>query len=288
MKNDSTFLKRKKDAHKGDFGHVFVLAGSRGLSGAAYLCSQAALLSGAGLVTVGIPESLQTVMAIKLTEAMTLPLPETADGTLSLKAFKEIKAFAAKCRVLAIGPGISLNPVTQKLVRKIVKETDLPMVIDADGLNALEANPKILRQTGAAKVITPHPGEMARLLGVTAGQIQKNRRTLAKQFACRYNIVTVLKGSGTIIADTHGKTVVNKTGNPGMAKAGTGDVLTGIVAAFCSQGAAPFDAARLAVYVHGLAADYAVKEKGQVSLLAADILAALPFVLKKITNTARR
>jgi len=278
------FLKRKKNAHKGDFGHVFVLAGSRGLTGAACLCAQGALLSGAGLVTVGIPESQNVIVARKLTEAMTRPLPQTSSGALSVRAFSQIKAFLKRIDVLALGPGLSQHPQTQRLIRRIIKEITLPMVIDADGLNALRGKPGLLKKNTSLKIITPHPGEMARLLGISTKEVQKNRRELAKQVSRRYNMVTVLKGRRTIVSDSSGKIFVNPTGNPGMAKGGSGDVLTGIIAAFLGQGGEPFTAAALAVYVHGLAADMAVKKTGQLSLLASDILNTLPRVLKKISG----
>lgn len=283
MKNiDFGFLKRRKYAHKGNYGHILILAGSRGFTGAACLCARSAMLSGAGLVTVGIPESLNVLVARKLTEAMTKPLAETKEGTLALSAFKEIKAILKKIDVLAIGPGLSQHKTTQRLIRKIISEVDRPMVIDADGLNALKNRVNILKKGTFVKIVTPHPGEMARLLGMKTQAIQKNRKALAKQFACMYNSVTVLKGHGTVVADTSGKVYINKTGNPGMAKGGTGDVLTGIIAAFCAQGAKVYEAAKAAVYIHGLAADLAVKEKGLLSLLASDIIDVLPEVLKKI------
>ncbi|MFH1460031.1 MAG: NAD(P)H-hydrate dehydratase [Candidatus Omnitrophota bacterium] len=286
MKNINTkILHREKDVHKGNFGHVFVLAGSKGLTGAAYLCAQAALLSGAGLVTLGIPESLNVILARKLTEVMTKPLPETKQGSLSLQAYEEIKRFSQKADVLAIGPGLSQNPQTQQLIRKVVKKIKKPMVIDADGLNALVGNLDILKVNKNTKVITPHSGEMARLfreLGLTKEKIQKNRLRVAKQIACMYNMVTILKGYKTVVADFNNKTYINTTGNPGMAKAGTGDVLTGIAAGLLAQTENAFEAAKLAVYFHGKAGDIAAGEKGQLSLRASDILDFLPRVLKKI------
>ncbi len=279
------FLKRKKDAHKGNFGHVFIIAGAQGLTGAACLCAKGALLSGAGLVTLGIAQSQYAIVCCKLTEAMTVPLPETKQGSLSLKAFEQIKKISQDKSVLAIGPGLSRNKATQSLVRKIVSHIDIPMVIDADGLNALCGHSDILKKRKALTVITPHPVEMSRFLGLKTSYIQKNRRILAKQLACMYNIITVLKGQGTVVADDSGKVFVNTTGNPGMAKGGTGDVLTGITAAFLGQSGNAFEAVKLAVYAHGLAADLAVKHTGQVSLLATDILTELPFVLKKLVGS---
>ncbi len=284
---DTEFLKRKKDAHKGDFGHLFIIAGSRGLTGAACLCAKGALLSGAGLVTIGIAQSQYAILCRKLTEAMTMPLPETRQGSLSLKAFSQIKKFSKDKDVLAIGPGLSRNKSTQSLVRKIISSIDIPMVIDADALNALSGHLDILKKRKALTVITPHPGEMGRILGRKTSYIQKNRRIVAKQLAGMYNIVTVLKGQGTIVADGSGKVFVNPTGNPGMAKGGSGDVLTGITAAFLGQSGNAFEAAKVAVYVHGLAADLAVKQTGQLSLLATDILNKLPIILKKLSDEVK-
>lgn len=276
------FLKRKKNTHKGDFGHVFVIAGSNGFTGAAYLCAQGALLGGAGLVTLGIPEKSNPIVARKLTEAMTKPLPQTKAGSLSIKAFSAINKFSNNVDVLAVGPGLSRNKQTQSLIRKIISKIDKPMVIDADGLNALAGHLNILKKRKSSVIITPHPGEMGRLLNISAGRVQKNRRILAKQFSGRYNIVTVLKGQGTVVADPSGGIYINRTGNPGMAKGGSGDVLTGVIAAFLGQSRDAFQAACAGVYVHGLAGDLAVTRTGQVSLLATDILNKLPLVLKKL------
>ncbi|MFH1063292.1 MAG: NAD(P)H-hydrate dehydratase [Candidatus Omnitrophota bacterium] len=279
---NTKFLKRSKHAHKGDFGHVFVIAGSRGLTGAACLTAQGALLSGAGLVTVGIVSSLNIVIECKLTEAMSLSLPQTSQATLSLKAFALIKEFSKNVDVIAIGPGLSQNSQTQSLIKKIIARIDKPMVIDADAINALVGETEILAKRRSATVITPHPGEMGRLLGIDTEKVQKNRRKLAKQLSCMYNIITILKGYKTVVSNQSGKIIVNNTGNPGMAKGGSGDILTGIIAGFIAQGANAYDAAKIAVYVHGLAADAAIKDKALVSLLASDILEKLPLVLKKI------
>ena len=275
-------IPRKKDANKGDFGHLFVLAGSSTMTGAAYLCAKAALVSGTGLITVGMPKSAWPILAVKLTEAMTLPLSETSAGSLGMNSFKDISKALKRADVLAIGPGLSQHLSTQRLIRKIISEIDIPMIIDADAINALAGNLDILKKNPCVRVITPHPGEMSRLLGEKTTAVQKNRRTLAKKFSCGYNMITVLKGSQTIVASPTGEIFVNTTGNPGMAKGGTGDVLTGIIAAFIAQGQNAFEAAELAVYAHGLAADIAVKQTGQISLLATDIINALPEAFKKI------
>jgi len=284
-------LRRKTDSHKGNFGHVFILAGSAGFSGAAVLCAQACLRSGAGLVTLGIPKSLNNaIIKIKPLELMTLPLPETPEASLHSSAITKIQKFCEKIDILTLGPGLSRNKSTQELIRKIITKISKPLIIDADGLNALAGNLQILsniRQLARPAhnaicntILTPHVGEMDRLLGATAGLAQKNRKKVAKEFINRYNIVLVLKGWRTIVAEKHKKIYINETGNPGMAKAGSGDVLTGIIAAFWAQGLNSFDAAKYAVYLHGLAGDLAAKEKSQIAMVASDIIEMLPQAIK--------
>lgn len=267
---------RKLDSHKGDYGHVFILAGSRGLTGAAYLASRACILSGSGLVTLGIPEGLNSIMEAKLTEVMTKPLKETKELSLSLAALGQISEILPQFDALAIGPGLSQNPQTQKLVHKLLPIARKPMIIDADGINALIGRLQLLDEIKGEVIITPHPGELSRLINVKTTKIHQNRIKIAKGLAKRYNLVVVLKGYRTVVADCRGKTYINKTGNPGMASAGCGDVLTGIIAAFLGQGMSTYSAAKLAVYIHGLAGDYAAREKGQLSLIASDILNELP------------
>lgn len=269
-------MKRKLDAHKGNFGHVFVLAGSLGLTGAAFLTSEACLLSGSGLVTLGIPESLNPIMEVKLTEVMTMPLAETKTFTPSIKAFSQINKILPEIDALAIGPGISRNPRTKELVHKLLLSVTKPIVLDADGINALVGKINILNKLRSELIITPHPQEMARLLNISVNEIQNNRTRIAKGLAKKYNLVVVLKGYRTVVAASDGRNYINKTGNPGMASAGCGDVLTGIIASLLGQGINPFSAAKLAVYLHGLAGDFAAKEKGEASLIASDILNKLP------------
>ena len=264
--------KRKADSHKGDYGHVFVLAGSAGFTGAAALCSQAALLSGSGLVTLGIAKSLYPIMARKLTEVMTMPLPETRAQALSEKAYPDIMKFSEKADCIALGPGLSRDASAQRLVRKLIITLRKPIVLDADGINAIEGKAVLLKSAKAPVIITPHPGEMSRLVNLTRSGIAADKEKVAKTFANKYNVVCVLKGHRTVVARPDGKIYINSTGNPGMAKSGTGDVLTGMIASFVGQGISPFDAARLGVYLHGLAGDLAVKDKGEISLLATDIL----------------
>ncbi len=275
-----TFPKRKADSHKGDFGHVLVVAGSAGYTGAAYLTSQAAIRSGSGLVTLAISESLHGILATKLTEAMVRPFPETKERSLSLKAREGLLEFAQKCDSFAIGPGLSQNRETGQLIRKLVAKINGPIVLDADGINAFCSHASELKKAGGALVLTPHPGELAKLTGKSVDEIRKNRKDIALGVAREYNIVLVLKGHQTVVAGPNGSLYINNTGNPGMASGGMGDILTGIIAAFLAQGVESFNAAVLGVYFHGLAGDLALKDKGLLGLIATDILDKLPEVLK--------
>jgi len=277
--------KRARNTHKGDYGHLLVIAGSLGMTGAAYMCCEAALISGAGLITLGMPKSLNSIMERRLTEQMTFPLPETAAGTLSAKAYKDIIVFAKKCDCLAIGPGLSSNKQTQALIRSLIGDLNVAMVVYADGLNALTGHLEVFkkrRKDGSKIAITPHIGEMARLAGKKMPWVKKNKKNLASSFASEYNVTTVLKGYRSIVASPGRKIYINSSGNPGMASAGCGDVLTGIIAAFLASGMDSFKAARLGCYVHGLAGDIAARERSEVSLRATDLLKFLPQAFKKI------
>lgn len=281
MRLPARLLHRRVNAHKGDFGHILILAGSARFSGAAVLCAEASMRSGAGLVTLGIPLSLNTaIVKIKSKEVMTLPLPETKQGTLSLAAYKKIEAFGKNIDILAIGPGLGQDRSTQALVRRVVNKINKPMVIDADGLNAL-VNHLDSVMCHVSCVMTPHPGEMARLLGINIKKLQTKRKEIARKFARDYKVTVVLKGHNTVVADYKGNLYINKTGNPGMSTAGSGDVLTGMIAAFLGQGLDAFGAAKYAAYLHGKAGDLAAKNKTQISLIASDILAKIPEAIKK-------
>nr|MBP7215826.1 NAD(P)H-hydrate dehydratase [Candidatus Omnitrophota bacterium] len=238
-----------------------------------------------GLVTLGIPESInQAVIKIKYKEVMTLPLPETREGTLSKRALDEILEFVKGVTVVVVGPGLSLNTQTQGLVRAIIKAITVPLVLDADALNALAGNYSALsfnRYSLATKIITPHPGEMARLQGVSIQKVQRNREAVARAFAKEHKVTVVLKGHHTVVADIQGNVYINKTGNPGMATAGSGDVLTGMIAALMAQGLSAFNAAKYAVYLHGFAGDLAAQEKSQLGMIASDIIDKLPEAIKK-------
>ncbi len=272
---------RRPETHKGDAGRVLVIAGSRGMAGAAALCGRAALRSGAGLVTVATPESVYPIVAAKLTCCTTLPLPETQDGTLSYEQDDLLKTIE-RIDVLALGPGISTHVETAQLVLWILRDVRLPIVLDADGLNCLASSVEILQARRGPLVVTPHPGEMARLCGLkSVAAVQKDRESVARRFAAQYGCVVVLKGHRTVVTDGK-KLYVNVTGNPGMATGGTGDVLTGTIAALIAQKLKPFEAARLGTYVHGLAGDEAAEAKGEIGLIAEDVLEALPTAFQKI------
>jgi NAD(P)H-hydrate epimerase len=284
-------LRRDPEANKGDFGHIFIVAGSSRFSGAAALCATAAMRSGAGLVTLGIPKGINAAMIrIKPKEVMTLPLPETHEGSLALGAYGKIKAFAKNADVLVIGPGLGQGKSTQALVRKIIKTIKKPTIIDADGLNALVNHLDILLTTKdkrPATALTPHPGEMSRLLGISVKQVQSNRKCIARDFSKKYKLILVLKGHNTIVASQKGDIYINKTGNPGMATAGSGDVLAGLIASLLGQGLSGFEAAKYATYLHGLAGDLAEKSKTQIGLIASDIIDNLPIAIRKSTGNLR-
>ena len=276
------FRKRPRASHKGDYGRIFILAGSVGLSGACYLTTMAALRSGAGLVTVGVPRSLVLPLTRRFTEAMMKPLPETKEGTLSQSAFRPIRIFLKTQDVLALGPGLSLNRKTQALIRQVVLHSRKSMVIDADGLNAFKGMPNLFLKLKAPAILTPHAGEFIRLFGGRIPKGNRERKGRALHVARQFRVAVVLKGHHTIVASPKGEVYINQTGNPGMATGGSGDVLTGIIASMLGQNAKPFEAACFGVFIHGLAGDLAAKEKGEISLVAGDILNALPLAFQKV------
>ena len=279
-------VERPADGHKGTFGHVLLVAGARGTSGAAILGARAAVRGGAGLVTVGVPEPIADVVDGGSLESMTLPLATGPGGTLAAEAEETIEAAAVGKQVLALGPGLGTASHTVELIRRLVR-LDIPLVLDADGLNALAGRPEELRQRKAATVLTPHPGEMARLLGMSSREVQADRLAAARRAAEATGAVVVLKGRGTLVAEADGEVAVNPTGNPGMATGGSGDVLTGLLAALLAQGYAAAAAARLAVYLHGLAGDLAVESTGFEGLSAGDLLASIPRAFQRLRGAPR-
>lgn len=273
---------RDPSAHKGDFGHLLVLSGSPGKTGAAAMVCQAAVRVGTGLVTLGIPESLNPILEVKITEAMTEPLPETKEKTLAFKAQKKINDLILRKNALAIGPGLSLNHETARLIRKIVLKTSLPTIVDADGLSAFAGKMDLIRKNKGSVIFSPHPGEMARLLGIPVREVQQDRIQLARKFAEEYGLILILKGARSIVASPEGEVFINPTGNPGMASGGMGDVLTGMVGGFLSQGLPPLKAAQLGVFLHGLTGDFVAHKKGEKGMAAMDLIEETPRVLRAL------
>lgn len=270
---------RAADSNKGTFGRVLVVAGSRGMSGAAVLCASAALRAGAGLVYLAVPQEILPIVATANPCYLTAPLPQDEDGRLAPTAEAALLELARSRDVVAFGPGLGRSPALTALLTSLLTQTQRPVVLDADGLNALEHHTDRLRLRPAPLILTPHPGELARLLGSDIPTVQKNRRELAVRFAAEHGLVLVLKGHGTVVTDGR-RVYQNATGNAGMATGGTGDVLTGLIAALLGQGLEAFAAAQLGVYLHGLAGDLARDDLGEVSLIATDLLTYLPRVFQ--------
>lgn len=279
---------RDATSHKGDYGHVLILAGSRGKSGAAVLMARAALRSGAGLVTVASPASAQPLVATGAPEAMTEPLPETPEGFLARGAFERVRTLLDDRDVLAAGPGLGTGEGTAEVITSIVSSSEKPMILDADALNVLALRPAARSKLPAASVLTPHPGEAGRLLKIPAGKVQEDRLEAARRLAREWGACALLKGYRTLVADPSGLVHVNPTGNAGMATGGSGDVLSGIVAAWLAQGLRPLDAATLSAHAHGLAGDLAARDVGQIGLTAGDIIEALPRAYAALQDDRRR
>ncbi|MGM0471134.1 MAG: NAD(P)H-hydrate dehydratase [Bacillota bacterium] len=272
---------RQRCGHKGTFGRVVVIAGSEGMTGAAKLSSLATLKSGAGLVTLGLPRSLNSILEEKLTEVMTKPLPETRKSCLSLNALSGIKKLSQPADVMAIGPGLSQGEEMTYILHDILTEIQIPLIIDADGLNAIQ-DLDLLRDREEATVLTPHPGELARLINRPIAEIEQNRVEIAQEVAVDLGVTVVLKGATTVVATADGQTYINSTGNSGLASAGSGDVLTGIITGLIGQGLDDWQAAVLGVYLHGLAADIKLESETVHTLIASDIIAGLPQAFKTL------
>lgn len=272
--------RRAAESHKGDSGRVFVVAGSPGLTGAAALCCDAALRAGAGLVTLGIPRGLYPVMAVKLTEAMSLPLPETEGQAHAPESLPTVLERLRGADAGALGPGFGRDPRSGELLRGILQADPAPMVVDADGLTLL--SPAHENTFPPHCILTPHPGEMARLLGTTVEAVQSNRVETAREAARRFGCVVVLKGAATVVAGPEGRVAVNASGGPALATGGTGDVLTGVTAAALARGLEPYEAAVGAVFLHGLAGEVAGERHGAPGTLAGDVVAALPEAMRRL------
>lgn len=278
---------RPVDAHKHSVGKIFVIAGSRGLTGAAAMVSQAAMRMGAGAVVLGTPKSVYPILSKKLTEVMVEPLEETSEGSVSLAALPVIEKFFKWADVVVIGPGLSRQPETQELVLRIAEEMHYPLLIDADGLNALTKNISLLKKSKNRNIVlTPHTGELSRLIGVSSNEIERERVAIARKAAKDLGVTLVLKGAPTVTATRDGHVFVNSTGNPGMATAGSGDVLGGIIAALWAQKMSPYQASYCGVYLHGLAGDIARDKYGERGMLATDILAASVDAMKLVEESS--
>lgn len=273
---------RPPDAHKGHFGHVLVIGGSVGLAGAPMMAAESALRVGAGLCSVAVPQSIYTVSASSMREAMVHPLPEATEGCLGKQSVSRLKPLLERANVLAIGPGWSSHPPAREALRELLKVARVPCVIDADALNCIAQEPDILPVEHTPLVLTPHPGEMARLMNISTMDVQANRLEIAKRAAEQFQAVVVLKGARTVIATPEGRIWVNPTGNAGMATGGSGDALTGAIAGLLAQGMDAEQSAVASVYLHGLAGDLAVEEVGQAGLIAGDIIRHLPKAIQWI------
>jgi len=273
MRLPAPLSRQKNNVHKNDFGHVLVVAGSPAMLGAACLTSLSAMRAGAGLVTAAVPRGLNLTLQEKLScVVMTCPLPQTRQMTFSLPAADILLRKMTRYNVVAIGPGLSLQPATLRFIRQMVAACPLPMVVDADALNALAGHTGLLSKAKGPRVLTPHAGEMARLAGLPASGEARFNRKIVLDLARQWNSVVLLKGPRTLVVSPQGDVYVNTTGNPGMATAGSGDVLTGVIAAFLAQGLSPFQAARWGAYAHGAAGDRAARQKGRCAMIASDII----------------
>jgi NAD(P)H-hydrate epimerase len=274
---------RAPESHKGDFGRVLIVAGSMGKTGAAHLAAIGALRCGAGLVTVAAPKSCVPVIASMAAEYMTIPLEETVEGAIDFAALDRVLDF--KADVIAVGPGIGTAPSTAAFVQGLAERAGVPLVLDADALNAFSGDPdRLVARDGVEMVVTPHPGEMARLLNRTIEDVQRDRLEIARNFAAAHRLHVILKGHRTIIAGPENRAFINLTGNAGMATGGTGDVLTGMVAAWFAQLLDPEAACKIAVYLHGSAGDLAESEEGEVSLIANDLVSHIGDAILELTT----
>jgi len=271
---------RPPSSHKGTFGHAGIVAGSPGKTGAPAMAGLGALRVGTGLVTVATPQSVSPILESKLLEVMAEPMPESSQHRLGMEASSALLTFANNKSALAFGPGLGVSPETTELLRHLLPQLDVPCVLDADALNGLANNCQVFSSMKRPPILTPHPGEMARLLAASSSkQVNEDRAGVSRQFAMEHRVILVLKGARTVIAEPQGQVAICPTGNPGMASAGTGDVLTGIIAGLLAQGLGAWDAARAGVYLHGLAGDLAAATIGEPGMIAGDVITAIPHAL---------
>ena len=277
--------KRAENSHKGTYGKAFIVAGSIGLTGAAILTCKAALKSGIGLLKLYIPESVDTVISSNIAEVITKPLTEAREGVISLSSIDEIIKDSKNSDVVAIGPGCSNTNELKEIIKRFIIKYKKTLVIDADGLNALSKEVSLLNKRVGETILTPHLGEMSRLINKPVEYIEKNKISVAKEFSQKYKVILVLKGARTIISRPNGEIYINLNGNSGMATAGTGDVLTGIITSFVAQGIDSWKACILGVFVHGYTGDYMVEKKGEYGLVAGDLVEGVGKVLKELSES---
>lgn len=278
----SIIRERLSDTHKGSYGHTLIVAGSSGKTGAAVLCAHASVRSGSGLVTVAVPQSVVNSVDEKITEAMSLGLQDGGKGFLSEISLGQVVSELSSKTSLAVGPGISVNQDTKNFLLKILAESQVPIVADADAVNIIAENKDLLKKLKVPVILTPHPGEMARLMGITTREVQLNRVKHAEKFAVSHKCYVVLKGARSVIATPDGYVFINPTGNPGMSSGGTGDVLTGVISGLISQKYSPLEACLLGTFIHGLSGDIAVKETGPSGITATDVANLIPKALKQV------
>ena len=272
---------RPDDANKGTLGSLLCICGCYGMAGAAIMAGKAALRCGLGLLKTALPKSIYPIAAGAIFESVFFPLEETSDGKISKSNIDFLLCEAEKSSAVLIGCGLSVCNDTEKLVNSFIENCTKPLVLDADALNCVAKNTDILKKAKSPIIITPHPGEMARLVKLTPKAVNENRAEIAADFAKEYGVVTVLKGSGTIIASPEGRVMINRTGNSGMATGGSGDVLAGMTGSLLAQGAKPFDAAAAAVYLHGLSGDIAAEKLGKISMLPTDLIDEIAQAFRK-------
>lgn len=273
---------RPDDSNKGTLGSLLCICGSYGMAGAAIMAGKAALRCGIGLLKIAVPKSIYPVCATNILESVYYPLEETSNGVISSKNTDFLLEMCEKSSAVVIGCGLSVCDDTKNLVQSVITNCEKPLVIDADALNCICNKPEILKNLKAPAIITPHPGEMARLLHSTPKMVNSNRENTAIDFAKKFGVVTVLKGAGTIIASPDGEVYINHTGNSGMATGGSGDVLSGIIGSLLAQGASPINAAAAGVFLHGTIGDLAAEKLGKISMLPTDMIDMIPTAYLKL------
>jgi NAD(P)H-hydrate epimerase len=273
---------REPRAHKGSVGRVLAMGGSVGMTGAIALAARAASRAGAGYVFAAVPESLNDILEVKLTEEITLPMPETPERSLSGRSLEALVERSRSVDAVVLGPGLSRVAESEALARQLVAAVARPIVLDADALNAFAGRAELLAPFGGSLVLTPHLGEMSRISGIPAAELEARRIDVAREQAEQLNAIVVLKGAPTVTAAPDGRATVNPTGNPGLATLGSGDVLSGVIGALLAQGLEPYDAARLGVWVHGDAGDRAAADRGQHGMIAGDLLETVPLAIRAL------